>query len=192
MKLEIRRSARADVLRSQVTSRNEIKNGLEDLIEDNTQTPDTRVTAEGFRIALESFQTTLLMLIWDEILKKMDKTSEILKRKDVHLLCANKKLQTLYLFLSVKRSNFDDYEAKALQLANVPESNYGKNKKKEFSFTGEKRPIFLENISKREILNCGVFLTKYLQYFRTMKQKKRLIRSYERKFEILRNLHEKE
>ncbi|GFV68041.1 hypothetical protein TNCV_1873231 [Trichonephila clavipes] len=33
---------------AQVTSLNEIKNALEDLIEDNTQTPDTRVTSEGF------------------------------------------------------------------------------------------------------------------------------------------------
>ncbi|GFV73694.1 uncharacterized protein TNCV_1410621 [Trichonephila clavipes] len=36
------------VPRAQVTSRNEIKNALEDLIEDNTQTPDTRVTPEAF------------------------------------------------------------------------------------------------------------------------------------------------
>ncbi|GFV74668.1 putative RNA-directed DNA polymerase from transposon X-element [Trichonephila clavipes] len=34
-------STTADVLRAQVTSRNEIKNALEDLIEVNTQTPDT-------------------------------------------------------------------------------------------------------------------------------------------------------
>ncbi|GFR29929.1 DUF4371 domain-containing protein [Trichonephila clavata] len=63
-------SARADVLRAQVTSRNEIKNALEDLIEDNTQIPDTRVIAEGFRKTLESFQTTLLTMIWDEILQR--------------------------------------------------------------------------------------------------------------------------
>ncbi|GFQ64638.1 hypothetical protein TNCT_345801 [Trichonephila clavata] len=42
---ETRWSERADVLRAQVTSRNKIKNALEDLIEDNTQTPDTRVIA---------------------------------------------------------------------------------------------------------------------------------------------------
>ncbi|GFQ70800.1 dimer_Tnp_hAT domain-containing protein [Trichonephila clavata] len=73
-------SSREDVLRAQVTSYNEIKNVLEDLIEDNTQTPDTRVTAEGFRKTLESFQTTLLTVIWDEILQRVDKTSEILQK----------------------------------------------------------------------------------------------------------------
>ncbi|GFV81335.1 hypothetical protein TNCV_4773611 [Trichonephila clavipes] len=41
-------STRTDVLRAQVTSRNEIKKALEDLIKDDTQTPDTRVTSEGF------------------------------------------------------------------------------------------------------------------------------------------------
>ncbi|GFR25367.1 DUF4371 domain-containing protein [Trichonephila clavata] len=40
---ETRWSARADVLRAQVTRHNEIMNALEDLIEDNTQTPGTRV-----------------------------------------------------------------------------------------------------------------------------------------------------
>ncbi|GFQ98684.1 hypothetical protein TNCT_9001 [Trichonephila clavata] len=53
---ETRWSERADVLRAQVTSRNEIKNDIEDLIEDNTQTPDTRVTVEGFRKILEIFR----------------------------------------------------------------------------------------------------------------------------------------
>ncbi|GFW43864.1 dimer_Tnp_hAT domain-containing protein [Trichonephila clavipes] len=72
---ETRWSARTYVLRAQVTSRNEIKNTLEDLIEDNTQTPDTRITAEGFRKTIERFQTTLLTVIWDEILQRADKTS---------------------------------------------------------------------------------------------------------------------
>ncbi|GFQ76366.1 hypothetical protein TNCT_580511 [Trichonephila clavata] len=38
---ETRWSAKADVLRAHVISRNEIKNALEVLIEDNTQTTDT-------------------------------------------------------------------------------------------------------------------------------------------------------
>ncbi|GFQ67223.1 dimer_Tnp_hAT domain-containing protein [Trichonephila clavata] len=85
---ETRWFARVDVLRAQAKSRNEIKNALEDLIEDNTQTPDTRVTAEGFRKTLESSQTTLLTVIWDEILQRVDKTSDILQREELDLLCA--------------------------------------------------------------------------------------------------------
>ncbi|GFR09928.1 dimer_Tnp_hAT domain-containing protein [Trichonephila clavata] len=131
---EARWSARADVLRAQVTSRNEIKNALEDLIEDNTQTPGTRVTDEGFRKTLQSFQTTLLTVIWDEILQRVDKTREILQREELDLLCATKVLQTLSLFLSKKRSKFDYYDARAIQLSNVPEPNYEKIKKREFFF----------------------------------------------------------
>ncbi|GFS81993.1 dimer_Tnp_hAT domain-containing protein [Trichonephila clavipes] len=105
---ETRWSARADVLRAEVTSRNEIKNALEDLIEDNSQTPGTRVTAERFHKTLESVQTTLLTIIWDEILQRVDKNSEILQKEELDLLCATKELQSLSLFLSEKISNFDD------------------------------------------------------------------------------------
>ncbi|GFV95668.1 dimer_Tnp_hAT domain-containing protein [Trichonephila clavipes] len=99
---ETRWSTRADVLRAQVTSRKEIKNTLEDLIEDNTQTPDTRVTAELIRKTRERFQTTLLTEIWDEILQRVDKTSEIVQREELDLHCATKELQTLSWFLSEK------------------------------------------------------------------------------------------
>ncbi|GFR22166.1 dimer_Tnp_hAT domain-containing protein [Trichonephila clavata] len=154
---ETRWSARADVLRAQVTSRNETKNAIEDLIEDNTQTPDTRVTGEGFRKILESFQTTLLTVIWDEILQRVDKTSEILQREELDLLCATKEFLTLSLFLSEKRPNFDDYEARALQLVNVPEPNYEKIEKRKF-FSDEKRYPDFERMYPRERFRAGVFL----------------------------------
>ncbi|GFQ80945.1 dimer_Tnp_hAT domain-containing protein [Trichonephila clavata] len=80
---ETRWSARADVLRAQVTSRNEIKKALEDLVEDNTQIPDTRVTAEGFSKTLESFQTTLFMVIRNEILQRVDKPVKYYKGKSL-------------------------------------------------------------------------------------------------------------
>ncbi|GFX08754.1 hypothetical protein TNCV_4227741 [Trichonephila clavipes] len=117
---KFRWSTRADVLRAQVTNRNEIKNSLEDLIEDNTQTSDT-----------------------------VDKTSEILQREKLNLLCALKDLHTLPLFLSEKRSKFDDYEAKGLQLANVPEPNYEKIRKKKL-YSHEKRDPDFERMSPRE------------------------------------------
>ncbi|GFW91945.1 dimer_Tnp_hAT domain-containing protein [Trichonephila clavipes] len=92
---ETRWSVRADVLRAQVTSRNEIKNTLEDLIEDNIQISDTRITAEGFRKTVERFHTILLTVIWNEILQRVDKTSEIVQREELGLFCATKELQTL-------------------------------------------------------------------------------------------------
>ncbi|GFW38021.1 uncharacterized protein TNCV_4632221 [Trichonephila clavipes] len=60
---------------SQSSSRNEIKNVLEDLIEDSTQTLDTRVTAEGFRKTLESFQTTLLTEFYPYCIEDTDKST---------------------------------------------------------------------------------------------------------------------
>ncbi|GFS90823.1 hypothetical protein TNCV_1004041 [Trichonephila clavipes] len=52
---ETRWCARADVLRAIVSSHKEIKNALEDLIKDNTQTHATRVSAEGFHKTLRKF-----------------------------------------------------------------------------------------------------------------------------------------
>ncbi|GFR25417.1 dimer_Tnp_hAT domain-containing protein [Trichonephila clavata] len=149
---ETKWSARADVLRAQIASHNEIDTTLEDLIEDNTQTPDAGVAAEGFHNTLKGFQVTLLTVIWDEILQRLDKTNEILQREELDLLCATKELQTLSLFLFEKRSNFYDYEARALQLANVPEPNYEKIRKRKF-FSDEKRSPDFESVSKREILS---------------------------------------
>ncbi|GFT16049.1 uncharacterized protein TNCV_3315841 [Trichonephila clavipes] len=63
------------------------KNALEDLIEDNAQRYLTREL--HLRIpqnTLKSFQTTLSMVIWDEILQRMDKISEILQREQLDLL----------------------------------------------------------------------------------------------------------
>ncbi|GFY23476.1 dimer_Tnp_hAT domain-containing protein [Trichonephila clavipes] len=70
-------STRTDVLIAQVTSHNEIKNALEDLIEDNTQTHLTReLHLKDSTKHTTKFQTTLLMVIWDEILQRVDKTNE--------------------------------------------------------------------------------------------------------------------
>ncbi|GFU84512.1 hypothetical protein TNCV_1818441 [Trichonephila clavipes] len=107
---------------SEIKLRNEIKNALEDLTENNIH------TAEGFRKILESFHATLLTMIWEEILQSVDKTSEILQKEELNSLCA-KELQTLSCFYLKKKSNFDDNEAKALQLTNVHKINYEKSEK---------------------------------------------------------------
>ncbi|GFY08134.1 hypothetical protein TNCV_1355471 [Trichonephila clavipes] len=60
---------------------NEIKNVLEDLTEDNIH---ARVTAEGLRKSLESFHTTLLTMIWNEILQRVDQTMQLNKRRDCY------------------------------------------------------------------------------------------------------------
>ncbi|GFX55722.1 hypothetical protein TNCV_3427931 [Trichonephila clavipes] len=104
---------------SELKLRNEIKNALEDLTENNiqTHTPDTGVTSGGYCKTLESFHTTLLTRIWNEILQRVDKISEILQREELDFRCT-KKLQTFYLgFYLKENSNFYDSEAKALQLA---------------------------------------------------------------------------
>lgn len=66
---DTRWSARADALRALVISHGEIKNSLEDLMNDKTQTPDTRLTAQGLIKTLNNFQTNLITVLWNEILQ---------------------------------------------------------------------------------------------------------------------------
>ncbi|GFR19299.1 dimer_Tnp_hAT domain-containing protein [Trichonephila clavata] len=189
---ETRWSAKADVLRAQITSRYEMKKALEDLIEDNTQIPDMQVTAEGFRKTLESFQTTLFTVIWDEILQRVDKTSEILQREELDLLCATKVLQTLSLFLSEKRSNFDDYEARALQLANVPEPNYEKKSEKGNFFQMNKTDPDFKRMSPSERFRAGVFLPFIDNLVAQLNKRRDCYEVLNTRFEIFSNLEEKE
>lgn len=187
---ETRWSARADALKAQVTSRKEIKSALEDLIDDKTQTPDTRVTAEGFLKTLGNFQTTLLTVIWDEILQRVDKTSETLQKEELDLLGATVELQTLSLFLHEKRNNFHDYEAKALQLADVPEPSYEKIRKKKV-FSDEKRDSDFEKMTPRERFRTGVFLPIIDNLTTQLELRRDCYEALNARFQIFRNLHEK-
>ncbi|GFQ85359.1 small glutamine-rich tetratricopeptide repeat-containing protein beta [Trichonephila clavata] len=155
---ETRWSSRADALRAQVTSRNEIKNTLEDLIEENTQTPDTGVTAERFSKTLENFKTTLLKVIRAKSYKGLIKPVRYGKGKSLisFALLSSYRRYLFFFVLFEKRSNFDDYEA-TLQLANVPERNYEKIRKRKLS-SGKKRNPDFERMSPRKRFRAGVFL----------------------------------
>lgn len=63
---DTRWSARADALRALKISQHELKDALEELNKDDTQTPATQITAAGFLKTLGNFQTLLLT---GEILK---------------------------------------------------------------------------------------------------------------------------
>lgn len=75
----------------------------EDLMNDNTQTPDTRLTAQGLIKTLNDFQTNLITVLWNEILQRVDKTSNNLQKEDLDLLGANRELQTLSTFLMIMK-----------------------------------------------------------------------------------------
>lgn len=188
---ETRWSATADALRALVIGRKQIKNALEDLIKDDTQTPDTRLKAEGFSKALDNFQTTLLTVIWYEILQRVNKTSETLQKDELDLLGATKELQTLSMFLSEKRSSFDDFEDQALQLANVSKPSYEQIRRRTV-FADESRDSRYEQMDPRDKFRSGVFLPIIDSLVTELNKRRDCYEALNTRFQIFRNLHEKE
>lgn len=95
---DTRWSATADALRALKISQHELKDGLEELNKDDTQTPATQITAAGFLKTLGYLQNTLLTVIWDEILERVDKTRKTLQNQDLDLFGATKEFETLSSF----------------------------------------------------------------------------------------------
>lgn len=77
------------------------------MMQDTSQKPETRLSAKGFRKKMEQLETSLLALIWNDVLEMENKFSNNLQKED--LLGATKELKTLDIFLLTKRDSFDDY-----------------------------------------------------------------------------------
>jgi hypothetical protein len=187
---DTRWSARADALRALKISRHELKDALEELNKDDTQTPETQCTAAGFLKTLGNFQTTLLTVIWDEILERVDKTSKTLQNQDLDLFGATKELETLSSFLSEKRDLFDDFESKALKLAEKEEAVYDKVRKRKL-LPDEKKDRSMEETSPRERFRTGVFIAIVDNIASQLNKRREAYKNLDTRFKILQNLEEK-
>ena len=68
-------SARADAVKAVFLHYHEIKSALENICSDSRQTVATKLEGEGLRKQEESFETTILIVIWYKILTKFNATS---------------------------------------------------------------------------------------------------------------------
>lgn len=127
---ETRWSARADAVRALCTGYKEYEFVLQSLAKDVSQTPESRVTAEGFCKQLAQFDTAFLTLLWNDLLQRIDKTSETLQKEELDLLKAIKYLQALQTFLEEKRNTFDEYENAATKLCGLQAAIYKRNRKR--------------------------------------------------------------
>lgn len=187
---DTRWSARSDALLALVTSHKEIKAALEDLIKDKTQTPDTRLTAEGFVKTLENFQTVLLIVIWNDILQRVDKVSKTLQTEELDLLGATKELESLSLFLNEKSEKFDDFEAEALKMANLSTPSYDRARKRTMFFD-EQRDEQFEKMDPRTRYRTGVFKPIFDHLVVQLSSRKNSYENLSKRFEIFSQLHEK-
>lgn len=189
---ETRWSARADALRSIVSGYKEIEGVLETLMQDTSQTPETRLTAQGLHKKFGQLETGLLALFWNDILQRIDKTSNNLQKEELDLLDATKELETLERFLESKRDSFDEYEKKALTLTSLQEANYQRNRKRTV-FADEKMSMQTEaDADPRNKFRTSVFLKIVDNLTVQLNQRRESYSSLGTRFEVFRNLHDKE
>uniref|UniRef100_A0A1B6L614 DUF4371 domain-containing protein n=1 Tax=Graphocephala atropunctata TaxID=36148 RepID=A0A1B6L614_9HEMI len=76
---ETRWSARADAVRALVKGYKEIQESLRQLSEDPSVKPACRLEAQNLETKFQHFETTFLLLVWSEILERVDKCSKAMQ-----------------------------------------------------------------------------------------------------------------
>lgn len=177
-------------LQSRIKTKNPLADFV-DLMNDNTHTPDTRLTAQGLIKTLNDFQTNLITVLWNEILQREDKTSNNLQKEELDLLGATRELQTLSTFFNEKRNCFDDYEAKAMKMASTSTPVYERTRKRTV-FSDEERGKEFEQMKPRDRFRTAVFLPILDSLITQLDKRRDSYESLSKRFEIFRNLHNKE
>lgn len=160
------------------------------MIKDETQTPDTRLTAQGFVKTLEKFQTVLLIVIWNDVLQRVDKVSKTLQTEELDLRGATKELANLSLFLNEKSEQFDEFEAEALKMARLSNPSYDRTRKRTM-FIDERRDEQFEQMDPRTRFRTGVFKPIFDHLVVQLSSRKESYENLSKRFEIFSKLHEK-
>lgn len=155
---QTRWSTRADAVHALSNGYKEFELVLKNLSQDISQTPESRVAAEGLSKQLGKFDTAFLTVLWNDLLMSIDKVSSNLQKEELDFLAAVKQLQTLKMFLEEKRDNFDHYENEATKMCGMQAATYKRNRKPTL-FADEKRESFDTNMDPKTRFRTEVFLT---------------------------------
>ena len=90
-----------------------IKDVLREIGEDPSESTETRRDGNKLVKKRTSLEMYFMALLWDTILKKIDKTSKYLQCEGMELAEAVKLLEALYLEICSLRDKFEDFERKA-------------------------------------------------------------------------------
>ncbi|XP_068227950.1 uncharacterized protein [Palaemon carinicauda] len=112
--VDTRWSARADAVAalSRVHKENIIV--LEEFFSDQNQPAETRAKASGLLKGLKKLETVILLEVWDTVLERFQSASIQLQKPGISLNTAVTLLESLLQFVKDLRSQFDDFEAKAM------------------------------------------------------------------------------
>lgn len=116
---DTRWSARADAVAALSRAHKENITVLEELSTDHNQPPETRVEASGLLKGLKEIETVILLEVWDTVLERFQSTSIQLQKSGLSLNTAVALLESLLHFVEDLRSQFDDFEAKAMAKCDV-------------------------------------------------------------------------
>ena len=109
-------SARADAVTCLHESYYEIKKALESLIMNRSQTKETQNNAQNLTKKMNSFEIVFLTILWKDILCHFNETSKTLQKESLNLDVAVRILKSLLHFIKDLRSQFQEYEKKAIMM----------------------------------------------------------------------------
>lgn len=111
---DTRWSARADAVAALSRAHKENITVLEELSSDQNQPAETRAEASGLLKGLKKTETVILLEVWDTVLERFQSVSIQLQKSGLSLNTAVTLLESLLQFVKDLRSQFDDFEAKAM------------------------------------------------------------------------------
>ena len=94
-----------------------IKAALEELSEDNRQTPGTRHEANALLTKLSSLEITFMSLVWSQILRRFNSTSKSLQSTQLELSTVVALYESLEKYVSLLRDQFDNFQLEAQKLS---------------------------------------------------------------------------
>lgn len=103
-------SARADAVTALKENYKSIQSALELIMEDNDQSPDTKLTAGSLKKSMGRFETVFLTHLWNDILQRINKVNKVLQKPTLTLSVAVKVLESLKCYIQKKRNSFETYE----------------------------------------------------------------------------------
>ena len=109
-------SERADATKALRSNYSAVGNVLERVAASDDQKAETRVQAEGLLNSLHKLETGIMLIFWNKVLARFQKTSASLQAADMCLNTAQSQLQSLSPFVESIKSTYQEIENEAKQL----------------------------------------------------------------------------
>ena len=101
---DTRWSARIDAVSAVHDGYSDVLASLEEIINDSTQTNDTRLEARSLQEKLAQFNNIFLLMVWNDILSKIHASNLTLQKEKIHLGIVVDLLDSSGLFKQFERS----------------------------------------------------------------------------------------